>query len=184
MGIGRTDGRDDAFTDTGDDRRLAGTADQAVDIGPHGDTGLDAQLNAVLGHGTDHGGFNDFGVDAHLHGFEHVAAGQVDGAGPFEAQVDIGTVRRNEGVDDAVHIAAGQVMGFQLVDVHIEAGLVRLDQGQHDLPRYHAAQPHADEVDDAHVHAGGNGRNPQPDGYKLEKQPNQHQQHDDAETTA
>ena len=175
----RADAGNDAFADTGDDRRFAGAADEAVDIGPDRHAGPYFQLDAVLGDSRNKGRFNDLGVDAHLHGFQYVAAGQIDGAGPFKGQGHRSPVRRNEGVDDAVYVAAGQIMGFQLVGIDVEARFIRLDQRQDNLRRHDAAQAHADEIDDADGHAGSHGRNPQADGHEVQKQGYGHNGYDD-----
>ena len=42
------------------------------------------------------GAVDHFGIDAGLHGFEHVAAGQVDGGGAVEVQVDVGPMRGDD----------------------------------------------------------------------------------------
>src|SRR5205807_2152222 len=83
--FGRADGVDDALTDAGDDGFFRRTADQALDVGAHGDAGLDAKLDAVLGHAVDRlllhrrvGHVDHLGVHAGLHGVEDVAAGEVD----------------------------------------------------------------------------------------------------------
>ena len=51
--LGRADRADDAFADAGDDRLFGRTADQLIQVGPHGDPRLDLQLNAVLGDGVE-----------------------------------------------------------------------------------------------------------------------------------
>ena len=48
-----------------------------------------------------------------MHGIEHVAAGQVDGGGAVEIQIDIGPLGGNDGANHARHIAAGQIVRFQ-----------------------------------------------------------------------
>ena len=53
VGLGRADGVDDALADPGDDRLVGGAADQAVEVGAHGDLGLDLELDAVLGDAVD-----------------------------------------------------------------------------------------------------------------------------------
>ncbi|CDF05728.1 unknown [Megasphaera elsdenii CAG:570] len=166
----RADAGDDAFADAGDDRRFTGTADEAVDVGADRDPGPDLQFDAVLGDSRDERRFDDFRIDAHLDGFQDVAAGQVDGAGPFKGQGHRRPMGRDEGVDDAVDVTAGQVMGFQLIDVDVEAGFIGLDQGQDDLGRYDPAQAHADKVDDAYGDAGCHGRDPQADGHEVQEQ--------------
>ena len=166
----RADAGDDAFADAGDDRRFTGTADEAVDVGADRDPGPDLQFDAVLGDSRDERRFDDFRIDAHLDGFQDVAAGQVDGAGPFKGQGHRRPMGRDEGVDDAVDVTAGQVMGFQLIDVDVEAGFIGLDQGQDDLGRDDPAQAHADEIDDAYGDAGCHGRDPQADGHEVQEQ--------------
>jgi hypothetical protein len=107
------------FADAGDDRFLGGSADQAFDVGAHGDAGFDFQLDAVLGHAVDavaaHGGAGDvdhFRIHAGLHGIENVAAGQIDGGRGLPGQIDVGLVGGDHGVDDALHVAAGQHVRF------------------------------------------------------------------------
>ena len=67
------------------------------------------------------GAVDDLGVDAGLHGLEHVAAGQVDGGGLLEGQVDVGLVGGDQRVDHVDDVAAGQVVGFQLVGARARA---------------------------------------------------------------
>ena len=60
------------------------------------------------------GAVDHLGIDAGLHGLEHVAAGQVDGRGQLEVEVDdLGLVGGDQRADHQRHVAAGQVMGLQ-----------------------------------------------------------------------
>ena len=53
VAVGRTDGGDDAFADARDDGFLGGAADEAIEIGAHGDAGLGFDDDAVLGDAVD-----------------------------------------------------------------------------------------------------------------------------------
>ena len=108
VAVGGADGGDDAFADAGDDGFLGGAADEAVEVGAHGDAGLDLDGDAVLGDGVDGGlagggvgAVDDLGVDEVLHGVEHGLAGalggEVDGAGAVEVEVDAGLAGRRSG---------------------------------------------------------------------------------------
>ena len=60
------------------------------------------------------GAVDHLGIDARLHGFEHVAAGQIDRRGHAEVEFDIfGFSRGDDGTDHQRHVAAGQIMGFE-----------------------------------------------------------------------
>ena len=179
MGLGGAHGGDDALAHPGDDGLLARAAYQAVDIGPHRDLGLGFQLDAVDGHGRDHRRFDDLGVDAHLHRLQHVAAGQVDGGGPFEGERDIGAFGGDQSVDHPIHVAAGQIVGLQLGHGRIQTGLFRLDQGIDDLGGGDPAQSHADEVEDAHLGPGGQGGDPQ--SHRDEAQQDEKDDEDDGD---
>ena len=177
---GGTDGGDDALADAGDDGFLAGAAHQALDVGAHGHAGLGAQLDTVLGHSGHGGRFNHLGQHAHLHGLEHVAAGQVDGAGGGEAQVDAGLLGGNQGVDDALDVTARQEVGFQHIGGHVQPGLPGFDVGVHDLLGRDAAEPHTDQGADLHRRAGRPGVDPQAQGHIPEEYRYQHNgDHDD-----
>ena len=54
------------------------------------------------------------GIDAGLHRFQHVTAGQVDGRGQLETEIDrLGLVGGDDGPNHQRHVAAGQVMGLK-----------------------------------------------------------------------
>ena len=100
--LGRADGLDDALADAGDDGLLRGPADQAIELGPHGDAGPGLELNAVLADAVEGrpalgrvGAVDDLGIDAALDGLVDVAAGQVDGGGRAPGQVHAGLVGRD-----------------------------------------------------------------------------------------
>ena len=150
----RADAGNDAFPDTGNDRRLPGTTDEAVDIGPHRDPGPYFKFDAILGNGRNKRRFNNFWVDTHLYRFQDIPAGQIDSAGPFKGQGHSRPVGGYQGINHAVYIPAGQIMRFQLIDIDVETGLVRFDQGKDNLRRNDAAQAHADKIDDTYGNAG------------------------------
>ena len=113
MAYCRTDGRNDAFADAGDNRLFAGATHQLLDAGAHGNTGNGMQLDAVESHGGNLRGGNHLRVHGHLHGFQHVTAGEVDGRGFLKVQLDVSLVGGNEGLDYAEHVTAAKVVGFQ-----------------------------------------------------------------------
>ena len=129
----RADIGNDTFADTGDNSSFTGAADQTVDIGADSDAGFDLQLDTVFSHCRNDRSFNNFGVYAHLHCFQHVTSCQVDSAGTLKGQRDLGTVCRDQSVDNTVDVTAGQIMGFQLIDIDVQTGLIGLDQRQHDV---------------------------------------------------
>ena len=156
MRFGRADGADDAFADAGDDRLFGRSADQLIQVRPHRDAGFDFELNAVLGHGVERfclpepraRAVDHFGIDARLHGFEHVAAGQVDGRGQLEIEVDrLGLVGGDDRADHQRHVAAGQVVGFERLagdaGRFAQAGLHGHDLAAHDHLGIDLAEGHA-----------------------------------------
>ena len=84
------------------------------------------------------GAVDHLGVDAGADGVEHVAAGQVDGGGPVEVQIDVGAMGGDDRVDHVRHVAAGQIVGLEtprgdaVTTVDAQAGLHRHDLGLHD----------------------------------------------------
>ena len=120
MAFRRTDRRDDALANPGDDRLLGRPADQLLQIGADGDPGPDLELDAVPGDGRERrlaagavGTVDDLRVHARLHRIEHVAAGKVDGTGAVEVEVEVGAMGRDQGADHAGHVSAGEVMGLE-----------------------------------------------------------------------
>ena len=59
------------------------------------------------------GAIDHLRINAGLHGVEHVAAGQIDGRGAIEIEIDVGPMGGDDGLDHVGHVAAGQVMGLQ-----------------------------------------------------------------------
>ena len=112
VALGGAYGGNYALAYTGDDGLLTCAAYQTVYICPDGDAGLGPKLYAVLGYGRYYRGLYDLGVYAHLHGVEHVAAGEVYGAGALEIKRYAGALRGYEGVDYPVHVAACKVVGL------------------------------------------------------------------------
>ena len=109
-----------------------------------------------LGIGTiDH-----LGIDAGAHGVDHVAAGQVDGRGPVEVQVDVGPMGGDDRLDHVGHAAAGQIVGLQppgadaRVRLLADARLHRHDLSLHDGPHVHPAKAHADQAQQADIGVG------------------------------
>ena len=148
MRRGRADGGDDALADARQHRLLARAADELLDVGPHRHARERLHLDAVLGDPGDVGRLDDFGVDRHLHGFQHIAPGQVNRGGPLEGQGDLRPVRADQRLHHPVHIAARQVVRFQLVEVDGDARLDGGDQRQDDPVLRHAPQPHPDQAAD------------------------------------
>ena len=91
--FGGADGRDDAFTDTGDDGRFPCPADEAIDIRTDGDTCADLELDAVFRDRRNGRGLDDLRIDAHLDGFEDIAACEVDGGCLLEGEIDLCAMR-------------------------------------------------------------------------------------------
>ena len=79
----------------GDDRFLASTTDQAVDIGAHGHSAGGLDLNAVFGNRRNQGRVDHLGIDADFDRIEHIAARQVDAGRALKAQIDVGLVGRD-----------------------------------------------------------------------------------------
>ena len=169
MHFRRTYRGNDAFPDAGDYSRFPGAANQPFNVGAHGNPRFNPQFNTVFRHRTNDRRFNDFRVNAHLYRFQHVAAGQINGAGPFKGKVNGCPMRCNQGVDDPVHVTPCQVMGFQLIGIYIKACLVCLDQRKYDFIRRHPAQPHPHQIENADADACGYGRNPKSHRHKLQK---------------
>ena len=150
----RTDGRDDAFANAGDDSFFAGTADELLDAGAHGDTRDGVELDTVEGHCGNLRGRDDFRVHGHLHGFEHVTARKVDCGGFFKVELDVSLVCCDERLDDAEHVTAGEVVCFEQVRIDREACLAAEDSRFDDDLRRHFSKTHTDELENAHVCLG------------------------------
>ena len=178
MGLGGTDGGNDALAHAGDDGFFTGAAHQAGNVRAHGDTGLGPQLDTVLGHGGDGGRLNDLGGDAHLHGLQNIASCQVHRAGLLKGHVDIGLLGGDHGLGHALDVAARQEVLFQLIHGNIQAGLAHHDQSVHQAMGRDAAQPHANQSADLDFDATGHGADPQPDGHIPQEHQHQ-QQHDE-----
>ncbi len=157
----RTDGRHDAFANAGDNRLFAGTTDELLDAGAHGNTGNGVQLDTVKGHCGNLRGRDDLRVHGHLHGLEHVTAGKVDGGCFLEVELDVCLVGGNERLNHAQHVTAAKVVGFEQVRIDREASLAAEDSGFHDDLRGHLTQAHTDELEDAHVCLGEQGLEPE-----------------------
>ena len=126
-----------------------------------GDAGLDLQLDAVLGHGVERfaaaaagRAVDHLGIDARLHGFQHVAAGQVDGRGQLEVEIDrLGLLGGDDRANHQRHVAAGQVMGLERLarDARLvgQAGLHGHDLAADDHRGIDLAKRHAQQVEDA-----------------------------------
>ena len=164
-----TDGGDDTFADTGDDGFLTGAADEALNVRADGHAGLGTQFNAVLCDCGDDGGLDDLGGNTHLHGFEHVAAGKVDGAGLLKRQLNVRALGGDQGVGDTVDVTAGQEVRFQLADGQIQTGLVGLDQRVNQTMGLDAAHAHTNQRTDGDMHAAGQRADPQADGEEAQE---------------
>ena len=168
MGLRRADGRDDAFADACDDGLFAGAADEAIDVGAHGDAAQSDELDAVFRDRGDFGRRNDFRIDAHLNGFEHVTSGEIDRSGLRERELDVGFVGGDEGVHDALDVATREVVRFELIHAQFETGFDGADARFDDHRWRHAAQPHRDECADADIGAGRKSRNPEPERHEVQ----------------
>jgi len=109
---------------------LAGAADEPVDVRAHRHARDDLDGDAVLGHGGDARRGDDLRVDAHLHGFENVAAGQVDGGCPLERHVDARLVGRDQRRHDVADVPAREVVRLELIDGQRDAGFTALMRGR------------------------------------------------------
>ena len=99
-------------------------------------------------------------IDAGLHGVEHVAAGQVDGRGPVEIQVDVGAMGGNNRLDHVRHAAAGQIVGLEPPGAdaglffRADARLHRHDLAQNNDVLIDVSKAHADQAQQADIGAG------------------------------
>jgi hypothetical protein len=121
-----------------------------------GDAGPDLEFHAVFRHGRERrfaagaiGAVDHLRVDARLHGIKNVAAGQVDGAGAVEVEVEVGAMGGDEGPDHTRHVAAGEVVGLEAAsrDVAADSRLRGHDLRLHDRAGIHLAQAHAQELE-------------------------------------
>ena len=119
MRLGGADGGHDAFAHTGDDGLFGCTADQAVDVGPHGHSSAGLQLNTVHGHGIN-GGLANIRVGAVDHSGVHrcanrikdVSPRQVDGGRSIPSQIDPCFFGRDHGQHHVADPSPGQEVGF------------------------------------------------------------------------
>ncbi len=165
----RADRADDTLAHPGQNRLLAGTTDQPVDVGAHSHSGHRQQLNPILGHRRDLGGGDHLGIDADLHRLEDVTPGKVDRRRLLERKRDAGLVGRDEGIDHPGDVAPGEVMRLQLVDAERQAGLGGGDQWIDDAGRIDLAEPHPDQRHERDSHTRGRRPDPQPDRDVAEK---------------
>ena len=98
------------------------------------------------------GAVDHLGIDAGLHGFQHVAPGQVDGRRLVEVEIQVGAVGGDDRADHVGHVAAGQVVGLQTprgdarLPLPPDARLHRHDLALHDHPGVDLAEAHADQA--------------------------------------
>ncbi len=125
------------------------------------------------------GAVDDLRIDAGLHGLEHVAAGQVDGRGLLEGQVELGLVGGDDRLDHQGHVAAGQVVGFEALAGDpfgvAQSGLHGHDLRADDHLRVDLAERHPQEVEDP---------DPRPGRLRLDPEAevaNEDRQRDDAD---
>ena len=175
MACCRTDRCDDTFAYTGKDGLLAGTAHQLLDVGTHGYTGFGNQLNAVLRNGGDRRCVDNLGVDRRLHGFQHIATGEVDGCGRAEVEVHIGFVCRYESLDNAVYAASSQIVGLELILRYFEACLGCRHHIVHNHCRRNLTETHKNQLYQRGVYAADKGLEPDSDRH----QPQEEYQKDD-----
>ena len=186
---GRADGADNALADAGDNRLLGGPADQLLQVGPHGHAGLDLQLHAVLRHAVERipaqvprGTVDDLGIDAGLHGFQHVAAGQVDGGCQLEVEFELGLPRGDQRTDHQRHVAARQVVRLKALRGHpvaiADAGLHGHDLAANDHPGTDFAKGHAHQVQNADPRPRGHRLDPEAEVVGEDRQNNQAEQKD------
>ena len=124
------------------------------------------------------------GIDAGLHGFEHVAAGQVDGRGQLEVEIDrLGLGGGDERADHQRHVAAGQVMGFERLAgdavLVADARLHRHDLAADDDGRIDLAKGHAQQVEDADARAGRDRLDPEAEVAGEDRQSRSAEDNDD-----
>ena len=131
--------------------------------------------------GAAAGAVDHLGIDAGLHGLQHVAAGQVDGRGQLEIEIDrLGLLGGDQRADHQRHVAAGQVMGLQRLagDARLvaEPGLHGHDLAADDHRRIDLAEGHAQQVEDADAGAGRDRLNPE---AEVAGEDGEHDQQDD-----
>jgi hypothetical protein len=185
VAFGRANGGDNSLPYAGDDRFFCGPSDKLCQVSAHSHPGTDAEFDPVLGDsaksclgGGRIGAIDNLGIDAGLDGVEHIAAGEVDGGGTVEVEVDIGAVGRNDSTNDSRHISPGQVVGFEPSGCNSRRRVgphTRLhggDLGLDDRLRIYLAEAHPDE-------AQGIERNIRDKGLEPESQvvPKHHQHH-------
>ena len=168
-----------------------GAAHEAVQVGAHGHAGAGLDLNAVNGHAIHGstalariGAVNHLGLHAGLHGFQHVAAGQVNGAGAVKGQGDIGLVRCNQRGHHAEHVAARKKVRFQTGSGGFQSGLDRHDAGIDDGVGAHFAQAHGNERQEGHMRARHRRLDVQPAVLKDENQKDETDQRQNADDQA
>jgi hypothetical protein len=154
---------------TRDDRRLAGAADVAVEVGAHRDPRFDVELDAVLSDALEQRRLDDLGVHRGLQRFEHVAAREVDRRRALPLQRNLRALRRDHRQRHLVDVAARQDVRLQLIDGERQPGLARAHQVRDEQSGRHADDPHADERADRERHTGRHRANPQTEREIVEK---------------
>ena len=161
MRHGGADGADDPLADARDDGFFPCAADEAIQVGPNGDARLGLDLNAVHRDAVHRhpallrvGAVNHLRRHAGLHRCQHVASGEVNGAGAVERQCDVRLARRDERLDDATDVSAGQVMRLEFLGRDRQTGLDGGNARRHDRVRVHFPQSHRDERQELDVRAG------------------------------
>ena len=166
---GRADGRHDAFAYAGQNGLFAGTTDELLDVGAHGDTGFGNKLDTVFGNGCHRRSVDDLGVDRCLHGFEHVAACQVDGGGGAEVKVHVGFAGGDEGLHHIGDIAACQIVGFEFVLREFQTRLGGVNHVVDNHAGGDFTEAHEHELDEGGVDSRHQGLEPESHGNVIDK---------------
>ena len=147
MRLGRADRRDDAFADAGDDRLFAGAADEPVDVGAHGDAGFDLHSMPFFATAATIGVSMTRGLTLICTACSTSRPAKSIAAARSKLELDVGPLRRDQRVDDAVDVAAGEEMAFQLIDRQAQSGFGRLDERDSRFGSARPGEAHGDQRD-------------------------------------
>ena len=174
MAVRGTNSGNNTLTNTGNNCRLSCTAYQTVNIGTNGYSCLNLQLNTIASHSRNHRCLNNLWINTHLHCFQHITTSQIYSGRTLKRQRYLCSVSCNQSIHYLVHITTSQEMRLQLIYLHIKTSLIGLNKRQNNLGWYYLTHSHPHQGNNIQGYIGCSSRNPQSQGYKMQKQANKY----------